>query len=107
MLVLCYTVAVAFQIFTSAIRVKFTKSVLLGPYFGCRGVPISQKVGSLYVRVTRQVECNILRPHMERGPERLFRKGTTIIAWQAVIIVAWPSRVNRQLLVVFVNTNVT
>ena len=33
--------------------------------------------------------------------------GTTIIAWQAVIIVAWPSRVHRQLLVVFVNTNLT
>ena len=31
----------------------------------------------------------------------------TIVAWQAVIIVAWLSRVHRQLLVVFVNTNVT
>ena len=43
---------------------------------------------------------------LDRGKSLPERPLLTIVAWQAVIIVAWPSRVHRQLLVVFVNTNV-
>ena len=43
---------------------------------------------------------------LDRGISLPERPLLTIVAWQAVIIVAWPSRVHRQLLVVFVNTNV-